>query len=118
MHHCNSLARGSDAAILLCLEVRGAAACKWGAAAAATRVEKLSVAKLSDEQRELLSATAEASGSPCALCGDMPEDAVVSLCNHLYCRQCIYLQVSLIFQILLPTILPSAKVPSLFIACW
>lgn len=73
--------------------VRGAAACAWGRAATASAAEKLAVAKLTDEQRQMLSATVEASSSPCALCGDMPEDPVVSLCNHLYCRQCINLQV-------------------------
>lgn len=75
--------------------VRGAAACDWAAAPPATAAEIEAVAKLTDGERQALLATVEASSSLCALCGDMPEDIVVSTCNHVYCRQCINLQVSL-----------------------
>lgn len=29
----------------------------------------------------------------CAQCGDIPEDAVVSACHHVFCQQCITMQV-------------------------
>lgn len=31
--------------------------------------------------------------SVCAQCGDISEDAVVSACHHVFCRQCITMQV-------------------------
>ena len=31
----------------------------------------------------------------CVVCGDVPEDPVVSVCNHVYCAQCVSAQISL-----------------------
>ncbi|KAG0481487.1 hypothetical protein HPP92_012345 [Vanilla planifolia] len=41
-----------------------------------------------DKKAELLSCI-EAGLEICALCNDLPEDAVVSICGHVFCNQCI-----------------------------
>lgn len=32
--------------------------------------------------------------TPCVVCGDVPEDAVVSVCAHIFCAQCVATQIS------------------------
>ncbi|GFP98264.1 uncharacterized ATP-dependent helicase c23e6.02 [Phtheirospermum japonicum] len=41
-----------------------------------------------DKQMSLLNCL-EASSSICGICNDSPEDAVVTVCGHVYCHQCI-----------------------------
>lgn len=42
-----------------------------------------------------LTATLEERLTECVVCNDVPEDPVVSICSHIYCRQCVSSQVSL-----------------------
>ena len=49
--------------------------------------------KLQPELRAALLAAAEGMQSPCGLCQDAPEEAVVTRCCHVFCRQCIAEQV-------------------------
>ncbi|KAL2341934.1 hypothetical protein Fmac_009874 [Flemingia macrophylla] len=45
--------------------------------------------KLSQEKRLSLLKCLEASLALCGICNDPPEDAVVSVCGHVFCNQCI-----------------------------
>lgn len=45
--------------------------------------------KLSDEKRGLLLSILERNCDTCSICLDAPEDAVITLCCHVFCRQCI-----------------------------
>lgn len=45
--------------------------------------------KLSQEQQARLLNCLEASLAICHICRDPPEDAVVSICGHVFCNQCI-----------------------------
>jgi hypothetical protein len=49
--------------------------------------------KLQPEHRAALLAAAESLQSPCSLCQDAPEEAVITKCCHVFCRQCIAEQV-------------------------
>lgn len=49
--------------------------------------------KLAGQQCEQLLQTLQREPSVCAQCGDISEDAVVSACCHVFCRQCITMQV-------------------------
>jgi SNF2 family DNA or RNA helicase len=51
--------------------------------------EVAAAARLSTEQRESILTVAHNNSDLCAVCGDIPEDVVVSVCGHLYCRACI-----------------------------
>jgi SNF2 family DNA or RNA helicase len=44
--------------------------------------------RLPAELRTALLGVAQGPPTPCATCGDVPEDPVISKCGHLYCRQC------------------------------
>ncbi|KAK9831907.1 hypothetical protein WJX81_008001 [Elliptochloris bilobata] len=72
--------------------VKGAAA-KFGTTVGAGAAELAAAAKLAPDARGALLATLEAGGSACAQCGDLPEDPLVAVCAHLFCRQCIAVQV-------------------------
>ena len=71
--------------------VKGAAA-RFGSAVGVGAAEAAAAAKLAPEARSALLATLEAGGSACAQCGDLPEDPLVAVCSHLFCRQCIAVQ--------------------------
>ncbi|XP_031126595.1 helicase-like transcription factor CHR28 isoform X2 [Ipomoea triloba] len=45
--------------------------------------------KLPQEKRILLLNCLEASLAICSICSDAPEDAVVTVCGHVFCNQCI-----------------------------
>ncbi|CAJ1961598.1 unnamed protein product [Sphenostylis stenocarpa] len=45
--------------------------------------------KLTEEKRLSLLNCLEASLALCGICNDPPEDAVVSVCGHVFCNQCI-----------------------------
>jgi len=78
--------------------VRGAAprfAPGAGGGAGAGAGELAAAARLAPGARAALAATLEAGGAACAQCGDAPEDALVSACGHLFCRQCITVQARL-----------------------
>ncbi|XP_072955755.1 helicase-like transcription factor CHR28 isoform X1 [Typha angustifolia] len=45
--------------------------------------------KLPREKREHLICCLEAGSAICTICNDAPEDAVVSICGHVFCNQCI-----------------------------
>ncbi|GKV45870.1 hypothetical protein SLEP1_g52903 [Rubroshorea leprosula] len=45
--------------------------------------------KLSREERTTLLNCLEASLALCGICNDPPEDAVVAVCGHVFCNQCI-----------------------------
>ncbi|XP_019162574.1 PREDICTED: helicase-like transcription factor CHR28 isoform X2 [Ipomoea nil] len=45
--------------------------------------------KLPQEKRILLLNCLEASLAICSICSDPPEDAVVTVCGHVFCNQCI-----------------------------
>ncbi|KAK7327932.1 hypothetical protein VNO77_22025 [Canavalia gladiata] len=47
------------------------------------------VKKLPQEKRLCLLKCLEASLALCGICNDPPEDAVVSVCGHVFCNQCI-----------------------------
>lgn len=49
--------------------------------------------KLAGPLVEHLLQTLHQQPSVCAQCGDISEDAVVSACHHVFCRQCITMQV-------------------------
>lgn len=49
--------------------------------------------KLRPELRAALLEAAEGLQSACSLCHDAPEEAVISKCGHVFCRQCIAEQV-------------------------
>ena len=49
--------------------------------------------KLAGQLCEQLLQTLQQEPSVCAQCGDISEDAVVSACHHVFCRQCITTQV-------------------------
>ena len=51
--------------------------------------------KLAGPLVEQLLQTLEQQPSICAQCEDISEDSVVSACHHVFCRQCIIMQVSL-----------------------
>ncbi|KAJ6707012.1 TRANSCRIPTION TERMINATION FACTOR 2-RELATED [Salix viminalis] len=46
--------------------------------------------KLPQEKQLCLLNCLEASLAICGICSDSPEDAVVSVCGHVFCKQCIY----------------------------
>lgn len=48
-----------------------------------------SARKLPRERRHSLLSCLEASLAICGICNDPPEDAVVSVCGHVFCNQCI-----------------------------
>ncbi|KAL0027476.1 hypothetical protein WJX77_004115 [Trebouxia sp. C0004] len=85
--------------------VRGTAAQYGGAGACAPNgalgspggkvtTSQLSAAKkLAGQQCEQLLQTLQQEPSVCAQCGDISEEAVVSACCHVFCRQCITMQV-------------------------
>ncbi|KAA6420225.1 MAG: hypothetical protein FRX49_09888 [Trebouxia sp. A1-2] len=85
--------------------VRGTAAQYGGAGACAPNralgspggkvtASQLSAArKLAGQQCEQLLQTLQQEPSVCAQCGDISEEAVVSACCHVFCRQCITMQV-------------------------
>eukprot|EP00250_Pteridium_aquilinum_P018413 c24079_g1_i1 orf=750-3974(-) len=45
--------------------------------------------KLSDDKRQILLSVLERNNDACSICSDAPEDAVVTMCCHVFCRQCI-----------------------------
>ncbi|KAL6542853.1 hypothetical protein OROHE_010373 [Orobanche hederae] len=45
--------------------------------------------KLSREKQNFLLSCLEASLAICGICNDPPEDAVVTVCGHVFCNQCI-----------------------------
>ncbi|RAL39437.1 hypothetical protein DM860_002970 [Cuscuta australis] len=45
--------------------------------------------KLSTEKRSSLLKCLEASLAICSICSDPPEDAIVTVCGHVFCKQCI-----------------------------
>nr|GEW30504.1 helicase-like transcription factor CHR28 [Tanacetum cinerariifolium] len=45
--------------------------------------------QLLPEKRNRLLSCLEASSAICDICGDPPEDAVVTTCEHVFCKQCI-----------------------------
>ncbi|CAA0825121.1 SNF2 domain-containing protein / helicase domain-containing protein / zinc finger protein-related [Striga hermonthica] len=45
--------------------------------------------KISKEKQNFLLSCLEASLAICGICNDPPEDAVVTLCGHVFCHQCI-----------------------------
>ncbi|KAL3615059.1 hypothetical protein CASFOL_040720 [Castilleja foliolosa] len=45
--------------------------------------------KLSPEKQKILLSCLEASLAICSICSDPPEDAVVTVCGHVFCHQCI-----------------------------
>jgi SNF2 family DNA or RNA helicase len=51
--------------------------------------ETNAVEKLKDDLKIKLAETLRTGLTECAICFDMPEDPVVSLCNHVFCRQCV-----------------------------
>ncbi|KAK9816469.1 hypothetical protein WJX72_000674 [[Myrmecia] bisecta] len=61
----------------------------------ATSPARLAAArKLAPEVRTaLLAALASPGGQCCAQCGDIPEEPRVAACSHIFCRQCISVQV-------------------------
>jgi SNF2 family DNA or RNA helicase len=59
-------------------------------AAAARRLPAEARAQLAETLRERLTV--------CVDCGDIPEDPVVSVCDHIYCRQCVSGRVSMAGQ--------------------
>ena len=108
---CNHpwLVRGTTA------KYEGAGACPPAAAlsppAGKVTASQLSAAKkLAGQMREQLLQTLQQEPSVCAECGDISEDAVVSACHHVFCRQCITMQVrSLLFSL--------SEVKQLLITC-
>jgi len=54
--------------------------------------------KLAGQQCEQLLQTLQQEPSVCAQCGDISEEAVVSACCHVFCRQCITMQVHPVLQ--------------------
>lgn len=91
---CNHpwLVRGTTA------QYEGAGACPPAAAlsppAGKVSASQLSAAKkLAGQMREQLQQTLQQEPSVCVQCGDISEDAVVSACHHVFCRQCITMQV-------------------------
>ncbi|KAI9385263.1 hypothetical protein POPTR_011G046400v4 [Populus trichocarpa] len=46
--------------------------------------------KLPREKQLCLLNCLEASLASCGICSDPPEDAVVSVCGHVFCRQCVF----------------------------
>lgn len=71
--------------------MKGAAA-RFGAAVGVGAGEAAAAARLAPEARAALLGTLEAGGAACAQCGDLPEDPLVAICAHLFCRQCIAVQ--------------------------
>uniref|UniRef100_A0A2P2KS54 Uncharacterized protein LOC105649495 n=1 Tax=Rhizophora mucronata TaxID=61149 RepID=A0A2P2KS54_RHIMU len=53
------------------------------------RSSKEMAKKLPHEKRMQLLQHLEASFAICGICGDPPEDAVVAVCGHVFCNQCI-----------------------------
>ncbi|KAI5059132.1 hypothetical protein GOP47_0025451 [Adiantum capillus-veneris] len=45
--------------------------------------------KLSMEKRMILLSILERNSDACSICSDVPEDAVVTMCSHVFCRQCL-----------------------------
>ncbi|MCO5586329.1 hypothetical protein L7F22_040268 [Adiantum nelumboides] len=45
--------------------------------------------KLSFEKRRFLLSVLERNSDACSICLDAPEDAVVAMCSHVFCRQCL-----------------------------
>lgn len=56
--------------------------------------EKAAAKKLSPALRASLSATLKDSMSECVACNDVPEDPMVSICGHTFCRQCVTAAIS------------------------
>ena len=90
--------------------VRGTAAQYGGAGACAPNgalgspggkvtASQLSAAKkLAGQQCEQLLQTVQQEPSVCTQCGDISEEPVVSACCHVFCRQCITMQVHPVSQ--------------------
>jgi SNF2 family DNA or RNA helicase len=56
------------------------------------------VRKLNPEMKTKLAETLKTGLTECVICFDMPEDPVVSVCNHVFCRQCVASQLSMAGQ--------------------
>ena len=77
----------------------GAGACAangaLGSPAGKVTASQLSAAKkLAGQLCEQLLQRLQQEPSVCAQCGDISEDAVVSACHHVFCKQCITMQAS------------------------
>ena len=58
------------------------------AGAPPARAEAAAAAALAPRVRAALLATLDAGDQACAACGDAPDEAAVTPCRHVYCRQC------------------------------
>lgn len=77
----------------------GPGACTSPVATGNTSTAKVSASQLTAAKKlagplvEQLLQTLEHQPSICAQCEDISEDSVVSACHHVFCRQCIIMQV-------------------------
>ena len=60
--------------------------------------EEAAARKLKPEERSKLAATLQSGMKECVTCCDVAEDPVVSVCNHVFCRQCVSAQLSMAAQ--------------------
>ena len=62
------------------------------------KAEVTAAQKIKPEMRTKLAETLRTGLTECVICFDVPEDPVVSVCNHIFCRQCVSSQLSMAGQ--------------------
>jgi SNF2 family DNA or RNA helicase len=72
--------------------VKGAGQTFRRKAGTASAAQLAAVRRLAPDTRNALLAALRGHQSQCPVCGDIPEDAVVTRCGHVYCQQCVAAQ--------------------------